>query len=567
MIGILLLWFAFSPFQLIPVKPAPSRPELKQPEKKRVVDSQQMVVRNGTADRIRAHFDRLLQQTSSEGNTERARFNARFARFYKAIGFKPLWTKRVMVEQLIKAVEESADDGLDPSDYHLAKIRKLFNTPPETPQQEACYDLLLSDAFLTLAGHLRYGKVDPERIDPNWNINDLRSNSALDKILQHAIVSEQIDIVLKKLRPQHPGYVQLKKGLAKYRTIAREGGWPVQPEGTKLQEGVRDVRVTLLRQRLIVSGDIAALPSDTSMVYTRDLVEAVRRFQKRSGLDTDGVVGAATRRVMNIPVEKRIEQIRINLERYRWVLNDLEPTYIMVNIAGFNLEYVENGLYRWGARVIVGQPYRETPVFKADMQYIVVNPQWVIPPTVLAKDALPALRKSISYLNQKKLRVIDQKGNIVNPASINWSQYSAANFPYNLLQTAGDNGALGRIKFLLPNRHLVYLHDTPTKDLFEKNTRTFSSGCIRVENPLELAELVLRDSVRWNRSKLQEAVNSGKTKTIALQKRIPVFILYLTAVARGDEILFRDDVYNRDGILLEALNKPVPNYKAESCGF
>jgi len=288
------------------------------------------------------------------------------------------------------------------------------------------------------------------------------------------------------------------------------------------------------------------------------MVEAVKRFQKRNGMVADGVPGPATFRAMNLPVERRIEQIRINMERCRWFMNDLEPTYIMVNIAEFSLRYVEHGRNRWGTRVIVGQPYRETPVFKADMQYIVFNPRWVVPPTILSKDVLPAIRKNSAYLSRKKLNILDRNGAVVSPASVNWSQYTGANFPYRLQQTAGDHGALGRIKFMLPNRHTVYLHDTPTKDLFEKSSRTFSSGCIRVENPQELARLVLQDSLKWSRERIQAAINSGKTATVYLPKRIPVFILYLTAFAEGDEIVFLDDVYNRDSAVLKALDKPLP---------
>ncbi len=548
MIGIILFWLAFSPVQLVPVKPSAYRQEPLQTEIKHPLGLQKSMVNNATAEKIREHFERLPLQQSSK---------TRLARLYAVRGFQPLWTKRTMVAELIKAIEESIDDGLDPSDYHLSEIRELYNKPPIISEQEASYDLLLSDAFLALAGHLRYGKVRPESLDHNWNITDIRSRKPLEERLQYSIDSEQIAAVLKTLRPQHPQYEELRKWLARYRVIAREGGWPVLAEGPKLQAGKRDRRIPMLRKRLNVSGEIKVIGNDTSMVYNREIVDAVRRFQKQNGIEADGVVGAATLHVMNVPVERRIEQIRLNLERYRWFLSDVEPTCVTVNIAGFNLEYIENGHCRWETRVIVGQPSRKTPVFKANMQHIIFNPQWVIPPTILAKDALPALRKSSSWLNKKNLKVIDRSGHVVQPASVNWSQYSAADFPYRLQQTAGDHGALGRIKFLLPNRYIVYLHDTPNKELFEKSRRTFSSGCIRVENPVDLAELVLQDKVRWSRLQILEAIKRGKTKTVALKNPIPVYILYLTAVAKGDELLFPYDVYSLDDNVLKALNKPV----------
>ena len=315
-----------------------------------------------------------------------------------------------------------------------------------------------------------------------------------------------------------------------------------------------------LRKRLEASGDIAVLRTDSSKVFNRELADAVKHFQKRNGNDPDGVVGPSTVKVMNIPVERRIDQIRINLERSRWYLSDIESTYIMVNIPDFTLHYVENGRNRWLTKVVVGQPDRKTPVFKAEMQYIIINPQWVIPPTILDEDALPGIRKSLSYLSRKKLNVIDRNGALVDPASVNWRQYTGTNFPYRLQQSSGDQGSLGRIKFLLPNKHIVYLHDTPHKELFKKSSRPFSSGCVRVENPLELAGLVLQDSVKWSQERISAAVDTKKTRTISLPKRIPVFILYFTAVADGDEILFFDDVYGRDSAVLDALKKPAPTY-------
>lgn len=564
MIGILFFWFAFLPLQLVPIQHFPSSQEHVQPEKKPPVALQKGMAGNAAVKKIRDHFSPRHQQKSAKSGIEKGELSNRFVHLYAVRGFRPLWTKPSMVAQLVTAIEESIDDGLDPSDYHLSEIKGFYNQPPATPEQEARYDLLLSDALYTLASHLAYGKVDPQSLDPDWNIKHVRSRSTFEQMLQHAIESEQIALVLQELRPQNPEYAQLRKWLARYRVIAREGGWPVVEEGPMLQKGAQDKRVPALRQRLKASGDIEAMSDDTSKVYSGELADAIKRFQKRNGMDTDGVVGAATLHAMNISVERRIAQIRINLERYRWFVNALEPTYVMVNSADFHLHYVENGRNRWETRVIVGQPSRETPVFRATMQGITFNPKWVIPPTILAKDALPALRKSASYLRHKKLKVLDLNGNVVNPESVQWSQYSAADFPYHLQQSAGDDGALGRIKFLLPNKHIVYLHDTPNKELFEKTTRAFSSGCIRVENPVDLAELVLQDRSRWSRPKLLEAINTGQTRTVSLKKPIPVYILYLTAEPKGDDLLFRDDVYHRDDKVLKALNKPVLPYKKES---
>ncbi len=559
MIGIFLLWLAFSPVKPVPERHAVSPQVHLQHKQENSLVPQKSHPGNSIAEHIRRHFDRHSHQKGS-GITESLPLGSNLARFYSTRSFYPVWTKPLLVSELISAVEGALDDGLDPADYHMSQIREFQSNPPVTPEMQARYDLLLTDAFFTLAHHLRYGKVNPRSLDPDWNLTATVSRSALEYKLQNAIATERIALVLKELRPQYSKYNQLRSALAKFRAIAREGGWPTFSPGPSLKEGVRDERVILLRKRLEASGDIAVLKPDTSKVFSRELADAVKHFQKRNGTEPDGVVGPATVKSMNIPVERRIDRIRINLERNRWFLSDVEPTYIMVNIPDFTLHYVENGRNRWQTRVIVGQPTRKTPVFKAQMQYIVLNPQWVIPPNILEKDALPGIRKNLSYLSHKNLNVLDRNGTLVDPASVNWTQYTSTNLPYRLQQSSGDQGSLGRIKFLLPNKHIVYLHDTPQKELFKKSSRSFSSGCIRVENPLELAELVLQDSVKWSMERIRLAVDAKKTRTVSLPKQIPVFILYLTAVAEGDDILFLDDLYGRDSDVLTALNKPVPTF-------
>ena len=559
MIGIFLFWLAFSPVQPAPERAAVSSQEQLQRQKDSVRQHKK-VVNNSVAEHIRRFIDKQLQPNNRKGVTESRVISKPLARFYTARRFKPVWTKPEMVSELINAVDAAADEGLDPSDYHSSEIREFLSKPPVTPELQARYDLLLSDAFFTLATHLRYGKVEPRSLDPDWNLSNTMSRSALESRLESAIAAERIALVLKELPPQDQKYDQLKKELVRYRSIAKEGGWPVLAEGPILKEGVRDRRVPRLRERFEVSGDITESKSDAKKIYNRELAEAVRQFQKRNGKEANGVLGPSTVKLLNIPVERRIDQIRINLERYRWFLSELEPTYVLVNIPDFTLNYVENGHLSWVTRVIVGQTARKTPIFKADMQYIIFNPQWVIPPTILAKEALPGIRKSTSYLSKKKLNVIDRNGRIVDPEAVEWSQYNEKNFPYLLRQLSGDQGSLGRVKFMLPNKHIVYLHDTPHKELFKKSIRTLSSGCIRVQNPLELAARVLQDSVKWNSEQIKAAVGTNKTKTVFLPKRIPVFILYLTAFTEGDDLLFRDDVYNRDNAVLYALNKPLPTF-------
>ncbi|MEI7695572.1 MAG: L,D-transpeptidase family protein [Chlorobium sp.] len=509
------------------------------------------------AQKIQDYCQRQLVQKSATGITARELLIVRLDQFYSAGGYQPLWTNRQRVDELIAAVEGSAADGLNPSDYYLFRIRQSTADSLLSPAKQAQHDLLLTKAFLTLAGHLRYGKVDPEALEPYWKSHEKRDFRLLDETLQRVLAAGSITAVFQELRPQDANYDLLKKGLARYQAIAQLGGWPRLADGAVLKGGCRDKRIAVLRKRLELSGDLAAESADTSAVFSREMVEAVKRFQSRSGIEVDGSVGPATLRIMNIPVELRLNQICVNLERYRSFLHDLPPTCILVNIPGYYLQYIENSRYQWGTKVIVGQPLRQTPVFRAAVHSLVFNPKWVVPRTVLDKDVLPALNKDNSYLAKKQLRVVDEEGSTVDPASINWSQYSAANLPYHLQQRSGDKGALGRIKFLMPNPLTIYLHDTPGKELFDKSSRAFSSGCIRVQNPAELARLVLRDSLQWNQAKIQTAINTGKTTMVSLPQQIPVLLLYFTVVPNGQELLFREDIYNRDKRALRLLKSPT----------
>jgi murein L,D-transpeptidase YcbB/YkuD len=562
MFPLLLFLLAFSPALQPPGQPPA-------PAGRQIQEQPQLQPQSPTAvsDNIRCYIEQL-QELSRQAGAERKALNTQMYRFYDVRAYQPVWTSRQAAARLLKLIEQSEEEGLVPSDYHLVEIRNFYNRPPDTPFLRARADVLMTDAFMTLALHLRFGKVNPVKLDPDWNIPDGAGKSGLEYRVQNAIMSDRFDQLMQELRPQHPKYLLLKKGLARYRAIAAAGGWGTVPSGAKLErQGVSDPRIPAIR-RLAVTGEYTARVPDTSRVYSADLFDAVIKFQKRHGIKIDGVIGNETVEAMNVPVRQRIDDIRVNLERYRWFISEMGPTYLMVNIAAFTIDMVENSAPRWSSRVIVGQPYRKTPVFRAEMQYIILNPQWVVPPGILEKDALPAIRKDISYLRKKQLSVVDRNGKVVSPGSVNWSAYTASSFPYRLRQTSGDHSSLGRIKFMFPNKHVVYLHDTPTKNLFEESQRTFSSGCIRVENPLDLAVIVMHDPVRWSKPNILAAINTGKTQTIFLPRRIPIFLLYLTATVDSEEsVMFRKDVYERDREVLDALDRPFANRIVESCAF
>jgi murein L,D-transpeptidase YcbB/YkuD len=307
-----------------------------------------------------------------------------------------------------------------------------------------------------------------------------------------------------------------------------------------------------LRRRLAIEGDLTG--TDTiSTVFDSTLAAAVRLFQHRHALNEDGVVGAATLRELNVPIDARIDQIRINLERARWVLDDLANTFVAVNVAGQRAYLVKDRRVVWETRVITGKTHTRTPVFSALMRYIVLNPTWTVPPGIVG-EVLSAIRRDAGYLRKNQMRVLDASGRALNPANVNFAR-PARSFPYTFRQDAGPANPLGRIKFVFPNDYDVYLHDTPARTLFEHEDRTFSHGCIRVQDPLRLAELILSDQLGWSRADLEAAIATGRTQTVNLVTPIPILVIYWTASTdlHGEVHIYRD-VYERDARLLHALD-------------
>jgi murein L,D-transpeptidase YcbB/YkuD len=503
------------------------------------------------------------------------------ARYYESQQFQPQWRDPARLGQLVDSIIGLASDGLDPNDYHyeaLDKYRAELRTAKTLPDAEqAALEVLATDAMMLGLYHLYLGKVEPEKLSSQWNFAsrpvDVERGFAA---ITQALASGQIRQTFERARPQHVWYQRGRERLKEYRGLAAVGGWPSIPDGPTIKPGMSDPRVPVLRDRLRFTRDLPAgsatpptppqsgAPAPVGLAtaapaaetYDAELEAAVMRFQERHGLTADGAVGPATRAAMNVPVEQRIDQIRINLERARWVLHEMKGEFVLVDVAGFDVAYFRDDEPIWTSKVIVGRPYRETPIFKSLITYVVLNPTWTIPPGILVKDKLPILKRDPGYLKRNNIRVLDSAGREVNPYSVNWSQYGAGRLPpYQLRQDPGEDNALGLVKIMFPNPYLVYLHDTPSKSLFDQDQRTFSSGCIRVQKAFELAELVLNDPARWNQETLAAAVATKKMQTVNLAKPVPVLILYWTAQPLPNgQVMFRNDVYGRDPPTLAALN-------------
>lgn len=469
---------------------------------------------------------------------------------------RPAWTSKKNVAALLAQIDESKSHGLDPDDFHHAQIIAFNEEVGRNDASElAEFDILLTDALLRLAYQHYFGKVDPVELDSKWNFQRPLIKDDPAREVNDVLDGEQIDHFIASLEVSHPWYVGVLGALARYQTIADEGGWPEIPAGPALKPGMSDPRVPILRARLAATGDWQGGESPSSL-YDDDLEQAVRRFQLRHGLEEDGVIGPASLGVLNVPVAARIDQIRVNLERGRWVLHELEPDFVIVNIAGFRTFLYRDDKEVWRTRSIVGRNYRKTPVFRDKIRYMEFNPTWTVPPGILRKDILPKARKDPSYIADKGFQLVDGEGNRVDVNSINWSTVEAGSFPYLLVQPPGPENALGIVKFMFPNPYLVYLHDTPSRGLFAESERAFSSGCVRVEDPLYFAELLLSDQPGWTREKIDEVIASGKTTVVNLEKPLSVLLLYYTVWADPDgQVSFRRDIYERDGPVLQALNQ------------
>ncbi|MEO7071552.1 MAG: L,D-transpeptidase family protein [Rhodanobacter sp.] len=480
------------------------------------------------------------------------------AQFYAGGGFAAAWTRPSDVDQLLTALRGVAADGLNPEDYALSQLlqrRAALENAGATPLQRARFDLLATDACLRALTDLYRGKVDPAALDTHWNFDSRPLDAGQGvQTVRDSLANGQLAELFARARPQNALYDELRSALAKWREMAKHGGWASIAGGPTLKPGMTDPRVPALRKRLQTGGYLPATASaDPSETYDATLEHALKQFQSEQYLTADGYLGVATLAALNVPVAQRIDQLRVNLERARWLLHQLRGDFVMVDIAGYGVAYYKDGKPVWSARVQVGKPYRSTPTFKSQVTYVTLNPTWTVPPTILKNDILPKVRRDRGYLAANRIRVLDRQGRELAPSSVNWANPRGI----VLRQDAGPGNSLGRLVIRFPNAYAIYLHDTPHQELFANPQRANSSGCIRVERPRELVELLLDDPVRWNRAAIDRAIDSGKTQNVMLDKPVPVLLAYWTVDLHHDgRVGFRSDIYQRDPPVRAALDRP-----------
>ena len=487
-------------------------------------------------------------------------------RLYETNGYQPVWLAdgkpRREIGVLRDAVQRASADGLDPAQYELGSADVLQAAPggglfrkggdPE-PLMDA--DIRLSYTFLKFAAHLERGRVPPGKVDEHWFGSQREED--LVQALKASLDSGKLGDTLERLRSQHPQYDALKKTLARYREIAAGGGWTALPAGLALRPGRPDPHVAALRAHLVATGDLEASADapGAAPLFDAATQQALKRFERRHGLAPDGRLDREVLAELNVPVEERIRQIELNLERWRWLPEALGDRYVLVNIPTYNLTAVDHGQVALQMRVVTGKPDSPTPIFSDEMTTVVFSPYWNVPPDIARDETMPAVMRDPGYLGRNNLEVV-RAGHVLDPWAVDWSRPGHIQFR----QRPGAHNALGGVKFMFPNQFDVYLHDTPADALFARVERDYSHGCVRLEKPFEMAQWVLQDRSEWTPEKIQAAMASGREQHIALKRHIPVYIVYETVWVDDDgTVEFREDVYGHDARQERVLPaSPVP---------
>lgn len=475
--------------------------------------------------------------------------------FYERRQYAPAWIEnaspRPQMDDLIGAIGAAGREGLDPELYNVSLLKQrraeaskgFLSKKGFDPKEAGALDVWLTYLYMKYASDLADGLSDLAHADPAWQIKT-EPFDALTQ-LEAALQKKDVASSLADLTPAAPEYRALRTALADYRDRASKGGWPAVPGTLKLKSGQRNPDVAILARRLAASGDYAgSIPAEgQGAPYGPELQDAVKKFQRRHGLTDDGAVGPTLVSELNVPIDQRIRQVELNMERWRWLPRDLGERHIFVNIPDMRLDVWDHDRIPVTMRVVVGKKDTPTPIFNDEMTYVVFSPYWNVPADIASKETLPSVMKDPAFLDRTNMEVLDKAGGPVDPASIDVNDPAQ----YRFRQRPGGNNSLGLVKFMFPNQYNVYLHDTPADSLFARASRSFSHGCVRVEQPEQLAHYVLGDQPDWNDERIGEAMHAGEEHTVKLKAPIPVYITYLTARVSPDGLVqFRKDVYDLD---------------------
>jgi murein L,D-transpeptidase YcbB/YkuD len=459
------------------------------------------------------------------------------------------WVGTGHMDQFLARLKNATYDGLNSQDYPVDYLKSLKdNLNPNDVTAAAQAELAYSAFLVAYAADLKIGRVVPQKVDPNL----FRTQKTIDvqRVLTDLKQAPDPDKFLGGFEPKNIHYQALKRMLKVYTDVLAEGiAWPTIGAGPNLLPGGTDPRIPAVREILSVTGDYEWADS-TSPKYDEQLAIAVRRFQLRHGLEAKGALGKQTVIAMNIKPDERQRQIMVNMERWRWMPDNLGDEHFLVNIAGFELQHVVANTIVDRMNVVVGAVATQTPEFTGQMAYIELNPYWTVPYSIATKEMLPKLKANPqAYADDFE---VYYNGKLTDWSAIQWSSYGSGSFPFTFRQKPGPKNALGKVKFMLPNKFNIYLHDTPAKDKFANATRAFSHGCIRLSRPVDLAYAML-DRTGMNKAAVDAVWASGQNTRVNLPQLIPVHVIYATAFSSENGIEFRTDVYGRDRLLYNAL--------------
>ncbi|MEK6749045.1 MAG: L,D-transpeptidase family protein, partial [Pseudomonadota bacterium] len=478
---------------------------------------------------------------------DRARLNV----WYKARQFKLTWVKllgpSVNALYLRDVLGDADRDALFPEDYHSDAVRELWTK--KDAGSLVRLDLLLTDAFLRYAVEVRAGYQFPRAIDPDWYIVPDKIDPLA--LLKGTLEKKDFAAAMAQLPPAYDEYKRLRQALKVYRRWQKQGEWPILRDETALRAGDWSPMVATLRERLEREGFLRVRVDANEMMFDAEVEQAVKQFQSAHGFTPDGVVGRGTRAALNVSLAARVAEIEKNMERWRWMPRKMESRNVQVNMADYKLAMMDKGKKVLEMRVVVGKDYRATPVFNNKIQYIELNPVWKVPDRIAREDLLPKQRQDPEYFLRKGIHVVTSwgsDGEEIDIDEIDWENVKGEDFPYKLQQESGGKNSLGRMKFMFPNSFRVYLHDTPARFLFERRIRTYSSGCIRVEQPVELAAQLLA-SPQWSVRDVEAALATAQTQRVDLAKPTPIYLLYWTAWVENERVQFRPDIYGRNRAL------------------
>jgi L,D-transpeptidase YcbB len=471
---------------------------------------------------------------------------AELTAFYESRDFAPAWGVST-AQELLDAVNRLNREGLEISNFPVDELSTLLDSLQQkdlTARTGARLDLLLSATYLKVARTLATGKIDPSDLAGPWYIKP-KAPDTLFTHLQQAVTGE-VSASLDSFRPGFGQYSRLLNQVKKYNDIMENGGWPEVAEGPELAPGDSSARMATIRERLFATGDLTVPPSQwrEPARYDSSLIEAVNAFQTRYGLAVQPEITSDMEEAMNVPVEKRIRQLKLNLDRIRWISTGPMPeTFVMVNVPEFRLHVVENGQEIKLMKVVVGKVLNSTPVFKDRIEYVEFSPYWNVPNSIASEEIWPKIRRNRSYLSRNHYEVLNGWGagaDVVSLGNVNWGNLDS----YRIRQKPGPWNALGQVKFMFPNQYAIYLHDTPSEHLFDKNYRAFSHGCIRIEEPAWFADWILP---QLSRAEVEEKMTNRQREVVQLDQEIPVYIVYLTTfVDKAGRLNFRPDLYEMD---------------------